>query len=453
MTFFGFFNAYTLRGNLSIAIVAMTSDRNETLKNGTVINIGPEFKWSNEIQGYILSSFFYGYITTQLLGGYFAKKYGGKIIFGTGIAVTAAATLITPWLANNVYLLICVRVIEGIFEGVTYPSVAGLWSKWAPPLERSGLMMFASAGSYFGTVIALPLSALLAEAFGWRSIFLFFGAVGLFWYACWLYIVTSSPDQDSKISEEELKYIQISLEINTKEEFEKVPVPWKSIASSKAVLAICMSNICENWGFYTFLTQLPKYLKDIYSFDLGTSGFLSGLPYLAMGIFVPVAGQLADFVLTKGYLTVTQCRKTWTFVGFSAQFVFLLAVAFASSEIVTVICLTFAVGIGAFAFVGYYVNPLDIAPQYASIIVGISNTFGTLPGIISPILSGYIVSDNPTVEQWQTVFFIAAGLYIIGAIVFVICASGEVQSWAQKRVPKSNIYGSCDDQSIENKAC
>lgn len=61
------------------------------------------------------------------------------------------------------------------FKGVTYPSVAGLWSKWAPPLERSGLMMFASAGSYFGTVIALPLSALLAEAFGWRSIFWFFG--------------------------------------------------------------------------------------------------------------------------------------------------------------------------------------------------------------------------------------------------------------------------------------
>lgn len=73
--------------------------------------------------------------------------------------------------------------------------------------------------------------------------------------------MTSSPDQDSKISEEELRYIQASLQMNTKERVEKEPVPWKSIASSKAVLAICMSNICENWGFYTFLTQLPKYLK------------------------------------------------------------------------------------------------------------------------------------------------------------------------------------------------
>lgn len=39
MAFFGFFNAYTLRGNLSIAIVAMTSDRYDTLTNGTVVNV------------------------------------------------------------------------------------------------------------------------------------------------------------------------------------------------------------------------------------------------------------------------------------------------------------------------------------------------------------------------------------------------------------------------------
>lgn len=69
------------------------------------------------MQGYILSSFFYGYITTQLLGGYLATKFGGKTIFGSGVAVTAALTVITPWLAySSVYLLLAVRVIEGIFE-------------------------------------------------------------------------------------------------------------------------------------------------------------------------------------------------------------------------------------------------------------------------------------------------------------------------------------------------
>lgn len=35
--------------------------------------------------------------------------------------------------------------------------------------------MLASAGSYFGTVVTMPLSAYLAETLGWRSVFWFFG--------------------------------------------------------------------------------------------------------------------------------------------------------------------------------------------------------------------------------------------------------------------------------------
>lgn len=40
------------------------------------------------------------------------------------------------------------------------------------------------------------------------------------------------------------------------------------------------------------------------------------------------------------------------------------------------------------------VNHLDIAPQHASVLMGLSNTVATLPGIISPSLAGAIVSDK-----------------------------------------------------------
>ncbi|KAL1496957.1 hypothetical protein ABEB36_008000 [Hypothenemus hampei] len=432
MAFFGFFNVYTLRSNLSIAIVAMTSDRYRTLDNGTEVNIGPEFNWNNEIQGYILSSFFYGYITTQLLGGYLAKLYGGKLVYGAGIAITATLTIVTPWLASiNFYLLMAVRIVEGICEGVTYPCILALWSKWAPPLERSSLTTFASSGAYFGTVIAMPLGAALAEAFDWRSIFFFFGAVALLWYAIWIYLVSNSPSEDSRVTKAELNYIETSLRGTTLKNKSLKSVPWKSILTSKAVWAVCSSNFCEMWGFYTFLTQLPKYLKDVYGFNLGTSGFLSGLPYLAMGLMTPFAGQTADYMISKNYLSTTHCRKIWTFLGFIAQFGFLTTVAFVSSEITTVICIALAVGIGGFAFAAYCVNPLDIAPAYASIIIGLSNTFGTMPGIISPILTGYIVSDQPSVEEWRVVFFIAAGIYLFGAIFYICFASGEIHTWAK----------------------
>lgn len=76
MAFFGFFNVYALRVNLSVAIVAMTEIRNVTLENGTVVE-HQDFPWTSTQQGFILSSFFYGYILTQFAGGLLANKLGG----------------------------------------------------------------------------------------------------------------------------------------------------------------------------------------------------------------------------------------------------------------------------------------------------------------------------------------------------------------------------------------
>lgn len=47
-----------------------------------------------------------------------------------------------------------------------------------------------------------------------------------------------------------------------------------------------------------------------------------------------------------------------------------------------------------FAISGYNVNHLDIAPRYASILMGISNGIGTLAGLICPIAIDHIVVDK-----------------------------------------------------------
>lgn len=76
-----------------------------------------EFPWDNEMQGLVLGSFFYGYIVTQLPGGWLATQIGGKKLFGFGLGATAILTLMTPTLASaSVYLLVLGRVLEGLCE-------------------------------------------------------------------------------------------------------------------------------------------------------------------------------------------------------------------------------------------------------------------------------------------------------------------------------------------------
>jgi MFS family permease len=85
-----------------------------------------------------------------------------------------------------------------------------------------------------------------------------------------------------------------------------------------------------------------------------------------------------------------------------------------------------AVSSSGAAYPGYSANCLDICPKYTGILYSVSNTLATIPGIVAPILAGAIVGMPPTFLQWQIVFSIAAGLYIIGNIFYVKYARGDV---------------------------
>ena len=67
--------------------------------------------------GWVLAAFFYGYLVTQIPGGWLAQRVGGKWVFGVGVVMTCVFTLLTPLAADtSVWLLVAVRVLEGLSE-------------------------------------------------------------------------------------------------------------------------------------------------------------------------------------------------------------------------------------------------------------------------------------------------------------------------------------------------
>ena len=68
------------------------------------------------MQGFILGSFFYGYVVTQIPAGYLAgaRLVSSKWLFGCGILLTSIFTVLMPLAAKtNYYLLLAIRVLEG----------------------------------------------------------------------------------------------------------------------------------------------------------------------------------------------------------------------------------------------------------------------------------------------------------------------------------------------------
>ena len=63
-------------------------------------------------------------------------------------------------------------------KGMFWPSVASIWSSWAPPFERARLAGLANTGAWVGNIVALPFAGYLCTyGFdgGWPSIFYIFG--------------------------------------------------------------------------------------------------------------------------------------------------------------------------------------------------------------------------------------------------------------------------------------
>ncbi|KAM8977837.1 vesicular glutamate transporter 3 isoform X2 [Sarcophilus harrisii] len=380
MSGLGFCISFGIRCNLGVAIVEMVNNSTVYIDGKPEVQ-SAQFNWDPETVGLIHGSFFWGYIMTQIPGGFISNKFAANRVFGAAVFLTSTLNMFIPSAARVHYgCVMLVRILQGLVEGVTYPACHGMWSKWAPPLERSRLATTSFCGSYAGAVVAMPLAGVLVQYIGWSSVFYIYGMFGIIWYMFWLLHAYECPASHPTISEEERTYIETSI------------------------------------GEGANLVSLEV-------------GLLSAVPHMVMTIIVPIGGQLADYLRSRKILTTTAVRKIMNCGGFGMEATLLLVVGFSHTKGVAISFLVLAVGFSGFAISGFNVNHLDIAPRYASILMGISNGVGTLSGMVCPLIVG-AMTKHKTREEWQNVFLIAALVHYSGVIFYGVFASGEKQEWA-----------------------
>ena len=106
----GFLISFGIRCNVGVATVKMMS--NTTNEEGDVTTPA-EFHWSPETIGYVDSSFFWGYIVTQLPGGFLASRFPANRLFGTAIFLSSCLNLLIPAATKlDPVCVIVVRVLQ-----------------------------------------------------------------------------------------------------------------------------------------------------------------------------------------------------------------------------------------------------------------------------------------------------------------------------------------------------
>lgn len=457
LMFLGVTVAYALRVILSVTIVSMTDQKRD---DGF-----PVFNWTSKDT--ILSSFFWGYTITQIPAGYLGGFFGGFPLILTAGTVSSLFTLLLPLFAtigDGWQWVIANRVLQGLSQGCLFPGLHTLLSKWSPVEERGRLATYVYAGGQMGTILGLAFSGLLAESpAGWPSVFYVFGGAGCVWAVFWFFFGANSPADHRLCSPEERAYIEHSLKQSTSQDT-RFPTPWFAIFTSIPMWALIIAHCGQNWGFWTLLTEIPSYMNGVLNFDLKSNALLSSLPYLVMWILSFGFSFASDYINSRKLIPLAMSRKLFNSIGLWGPMAGLLGLAYVSGDQKTlaVALLTVAVGLNSSVYLGFQVNHIDLSPNFAGTMMGITNCAANIMSIIGPLVVGVIVdsdlenSSDPDdkVElqsQWRVVFFIAAGFYLVCNLVFVIFGKADVQPWNEPKKSKGAPTEEKKDTQEEKK--
>ena len=221
-----------------------------------------------EQQGRVLSSFFLGYLLTQVAGGWLADRYGGKRVLGFGV-IFWSCFLLTPAAAlGGMTALLITRVLMGVGGGVTFPSVYALFGHWIPVRERSRTVGILFSMIPLGSVFALVATPPLVERFGWASAFYLFGAVGFLWWFCLATGGRQNPWGCLRLDPAERAYIEAHLGTDAS----AASPTLKAMLAQPAIWAIVVCHFCANWGTYVLLAWMPTYINKGLGVDFASVG-------------------------------------------------------------------------------------------------------------------------------------------------------------------------------------
>ncbi|XP_013416337.1 vesicular glutamate transporter 2 [Lingula anatina] len=439
--FLGLCISFGLRSVLAVTVTSIVA-KNTTRPEESVKCISHQrLAWTTEDVGWVFSAYGYGYIITQIPGGILAAAFPAHRVFAGAHLVTFALFALIPTLMPLHFgYVVAIRVLQGLAEGVIVPSMQGIWSVWAPENEKNRLALFSLSGAYCGPAVAMLLTGIVNCHVGWEYIFYMYSGAGGLWVIVWFVFVFESPHKspDRLGEKERMLFEKENVGATSGSSKDKVKsIPWKDILTSPAVWAVFVAGTTRSWVLLLVTNYLPEYLDNTFGRSIDLIGLYSALPFFVTTVTVSVGGLLVDTILKKKLIPRTLARKLFNCCGFAAEASILIAMGFVKSEVLAVILFCLSCGFSGIAASGYQANPLDLARDYASILMGISK-MGGVGGMVMPTAVARLTKSRAP-DDWAHVFWVTATLELAGVVIYAMYASGKQQKWSNFGVKEKEM--------------
>jgi ACS family D-galactonate transporter-like MFS transporter len=353
--------------------------------------------------GILLSSFFWTYAAFMLISGWLADHLDVNWVLAVGFLVWSCATAATGFVHGFVALL-AVRVVLGAGESVSYPCYSNLLARHFQERHRGLANAAIATGLGIGPAFGMFAGGMLMARFGWRVVFIGLGFVSLLWVLPWL------------------RWMPRNQASGTSPMATAAPSIFE-ILKQRSAWGTCAGLFSINYTWYLVLTWMPFYLVRERHSSMDKMAEIIGGAYLLTAVFAAISGWLSDRWVASGG-SPTLVRKTFMAVGQSGSGVFLLFCVLAGPAASIAFLLV------AYAFCGvcasnlFAITQTLAGPRASGKWTGFQNFFGSLAGVISPVVTGFVVNRT---GHFLWAFAITAFIAVLGSLCWVFVVGSVKQ--------------------------
>ena len=387
-----------------------------------------EFGFDKEQLGLIGSAFMWVYAAGAPFAGWAGDRFPRRHLILGGCLFWSLVTLTTAW-CGRLWQFVTVRALEGFGETFYFPASMSLVSAYHGLRTRSRAMALHQSSVYAGTIGGSWLGAVLAQQYGWRAGFYFFGAAGML-LALFLYAFLREPARETRAEAQPL-----SIEKATLSEKVAVAAPPKFMETLRFLLRhpsarlLLLAFVGANFVAALFLVWTPTFLIEKFGFKLGAAG-LSATVFIhaASALSGPLSGWAADAwsVRRPGARMLVQAAGMLAGAGCVAM------VGWTQDKLTLLLAMTaFGLCKGCYD-AGIFASLYDVVPANArATTAGVMNTVGWTGGALGPLYAGWMAKHA---GQGSEVANMSLAVSLCGLIYLVVAGL----LWRASRVAGPN---------------
>lgn len=384
-------NQWQLLALLGLSVHVNHFDR--TVLSVAAPALSTEFSISPAELGLLFSAFSLAYSVALLPAGWLVDRYNPNWVLGLGLFAWSIATLLTGF-SETFYGLFACRLLLGIGESVAYPAYSKMLAGSVSEEQRGFANALIDVGAKIGPGMCILVGGGLLGRFGWRTLFIALGVLGLIWILPW---IRWAPHQNLGRSADS-----------------EGPGIWQIVRLRNA-WGTFVGHFCANYFAYILMTWLPYFLVKQRNYPTDKMAVWASIPFIACAVSSLLAGWLSDRWVTRG-ASPTFVRKAFVVTGLVAPALLLPAVMLRNQTVAMGLVTLALLMFGLFGSNFMAITQRLAGSRAAGSWTGIQTCLAGCAGFVSPFVTGLIVSKT---GSFFLAFLSASLALVFGALSYL----------------------------------